>query len=115
MPRSPRAKTAEHLPPLSPAASPRLTTIVPCLVGHTVEEVERELILNSLAHYSGNRTWAANVLGISVRTLRNKINEYAAQGIAVPAPSRPRFIGPTPRVPMLEEFLRKHSPPNAVS
>jgi two-component system, response regulator FlrC len=75
------------LPPLSPADSPRLT-LARALVGHTVEEVERELILGSLAHYCGNRTWAAHVLGISVRTLRNKIKEYAAQGIAVPASAR---------------------------
>src|SRR5262245_34996955 len=39
--------------------------------------------LSSLAHFRGNRTWTANVLGISVRTLRNKINEYTAQGVAV--------------------------------
>jgi Bacterial regulatory protein, Fis family len=69
--------------PLSP-----LTTIVRCLVGHTVEEVQRELILCSLSHYCGNRTCAAKVLGISVRTMRNKINEYAAQGIAVPEPGQ---------------------------
>jgi two-component system response regulator FlrC len=51
-----------------------------------LEEVERELILSSLSQFCGNRTFAANVLGISVRTMRNKINEYAAQGISVPAP-----------------------------
>jgi len=49
------------------------------LVGFTMAELERALILQTLAHYQGNRTRAADVLGISVRTLRNKINEYAAQ------------------------------------
>ena len=43
------------------------------LVGRTVAEVERELILDTLEHTLGNRTHAANILGISIRTLRNKL------------------------------------------
>jgi two-component system, response regulator FlrC len=54
------------------------------LVGRTVAEVERDLILETLKHCLGNRTHAANVLGISIRTLRNKLNEYAADGVPVP-------------------------------
>ncbi len=54
------------------------------LVGRTVAEVERELILNTLDHCLGNRTHAANILGISIRTLRNKLKEYGDAGIAVP-------------------------------
>ena len=57
------------------------------LVGLTLEEVECELVLGTLRYYGGNRTRSARVLGISVRTLRNKINEYATKGIAVPEPS----------------------------
>lgn len=86
MPRFQFASTAEHLSAHTVADSPRLTGLVRCLVGHTLEDVERELILCSLSHYCGNRTCAANVLGISVRTMRNKINEYVAQGIDVPPP-----------------------------
>jgi DNA-binding NtrC family response regulator len=56
------------------------------LVGRTVAEVERDLILETLKHCLGNRTHAANVLGISIRTLRNKLNEYAADGMPVPPP-----------------------------
>ncbi len=56
------------------------------LVGRTVAEVERELILETLKHCLGNRTHAANILGISIRTLRNKLNEYSNDGIAVPPP-----------------------------
>ncbi len=56
------------------------------LVGRTVAEVERDLILQTLKHCLGNRTHAANVLGISIRTLRNKLNEYAADGLPVPPP-----------------------------
>ncbi|HZS64391.1 MAG TPA: sigma-54 dependent transcriptional regulator [Xanthobacteraceae bacterium] len=56
------------------------------LIGRTVAEVERDLILQTLQHCLGNRTHAANILGISIRTLRNKLNEYAADGTPVPPP-----------------------------
>lgn len=46
------------------------------LVGRTMESVEKELIINTLEHCIGNRTHAANILGISIRTLRNKLKEY---------------------------------------
>ena len=45
-------------------------------VGRTMESVEKELIINTLTHCIGNRTHAANILGISIRTLRNKLKEY---------------------------------------
>ena len=56
------------------------------LVGRTLLEVERKLILKTLEHCGGNRTRAARVLGISLRNLRNKLRNYAAAGISVPAP-----------------------------
>ena len=56
------------------------------LVGRTVAEVERDLILETLKHCLGNRTHAANILGISIRTLRNKLNEYSADGQPIPPP-----------------------------
>lgn len=52
----------------------------------TLAEVERDLILDTLRHCLGNRTHAAQMLGISVRTLRNKLQEYAAAGVPVPRP-----------------------------
>jgi len=55
-------------------------------IGRTVAEVEQDLILNTLDHCLGNRTHAANILGISIRTLRNKLKEYSEAGIAVPMP-----------------------------
>ena len=61
--------------------------IVPLLIGSTVGEIERELVLQTLGRCDGNRTRAARVLGLSVRTLRNKIRLYSADGIDVPAPS----------------------------
>ncbi len=59
---------------------------VSALVGRTVDEVERDLILETLEHTFGNRTHAAVMLGISIRALRNKLRDYAAQGLAVPPP-----------------------------
>ncbi len=55
------------------------------LVGKTVADVERGLILDTLKHCLGNRTHAATILGISIRTLRNKLNEYQSENIAVSA------------------------------
>lgn len=60
----------------SPAAPP---------VGVKVADVERELVLRVLAGCNGNRTHAARALGISVRTLRNRIRLYTSRGIEVPA------------------------------
>ena len=60
------------------------------LVGHTVADVERELILDTLDHVLGNRTHAAKILGISIRTLRNKLSEYTSAGITVAEPGQAR-------------------------
>ena len=70
-------------PELPPQLAPN--EIVPLLIGSTVGEIERELMLQTLARCNGNRTRAARVLGVSVRTLRNKIRQYSAEGIGVPA------------------------------
>ena len=56
------------------------------MVGKTVAEVERDLIIGTLEHCLGNRTHAANILGISIRTLRNKLKIYSEEGVAVPMP-----------------------------
>ena len=57
------------------------------LIGRRMEDVERALIIETLHHTLGNRTHAATLLGISIRALRNKLREYAAQGEAVPPPA----------------------------
>jgi two-component system response regulator FlrC len=62
-------------------------------VGQTVAEVEQRLILDTLSHCFGNRTHAANILGISIRTLRNKLKEYSESGVAVPAPQGSGMAG----------------------
>jgi len=49
-------------------------------VGTTLEEAERRLILKTLEANANNKTRAAEVLGISLKTLHNKLNEYRRQG-----------------------------------
>jgi DNA-binding NtrC family response regulator len=63
------------------------------MVGRTVAQVEQDLILQTLDHCLGNRTHAANILGISIRTLRNKLKQYTEDGVAVPAPGAERQAG----------------------
>ena len=74
------------------ASAPRAAEAAPAggvagLVGRRMEEVERELIIETLGHTLGNRTHAATILGISIRALRNKLRDYAAQGVPVPPPA----------------------------
>ena len=83
-------------PPLSPASRRRLARR---LVGLSLRDVERDLILETLSHTHGNRTVAARLLGISVRTLRNKIAEYSAEGLCVPRrETRDEILCATPGV-----------------
>jgi DNA-binding NtrC family response regulator len=66
----------EHLPPLERAdgAGPA------GWAGRTLEEIERHVILTTLREMSGNRTATARRLGITTRTLQNKLNRYRADG-----------------------------------
>ena len=77
-PRTEQVLTAGAAPPGEAGALTR------GLVGKTVAEVERDLILDTLNHCLGNRTHAANILGISIRTLRNKLKQYDEEGTVVP-------------------------------
>jgi DNA-binding NtrC family response regulator len=58
------------------------------LIGHTLARIERELIVQTLRRNNGNRTHTANLLGISVRGLRQKILCYKARGERIPEPAR---------------------------
>lgn len=49
--------------------------------GMSLSEVEKRLILQTLELTAQNRTRAAQMLGISIRTLRNKLNEYKEEGV----------------------------------
>jgi DNA-binding NtrC family response regulator len=80
---------AIELAPQPGTAAPPAAAAAPLagMVGRTVDDVERELILQTLSHTFGNRTHAATILGISIRALRNKLRDYAAQGMSVPPPA----------------------------
>lgn len=54
-------------------------------VGRTVASMEQDLIIQTLLHCLGNRTQAANILGISLRTLRNKLKQYSEEGVTLPS------------------------------
>ena len=68
------------------AAATAAEAVSRSFVGQTVAAMEQQLIIDTLEHCLGNRTHAANILGISIRTLRNKLKEYTEAGISVPAP-----------------------------
>lgn len=51
--------------------------------GKTLDDIERNVILEALTYHQGNRTHTAKALGISIRTLRNKLADYRRIGIEV--------------------------------
>ena len=74
----------ERLSPRAPISSSSRRRLARWLVGSPLSDVERDLVLETLAQTHGNRTVSARLLGVSVRTLRNKINEYSSEGLDVP-------------------------------
>ncbi|WP_313433838.1 helix-turn-helix domain-containing protein [Novosphingobium sp.] len=66
------------------SVGPSVGMAVSELVGQNIADVERELILKTLEHCRGNRTNAASMLGISVRTMRNKLRTFLSDGVPVP-------------------------------
>jgi two-component system response regulator FlrC len=89
-----RSPDGEALAGLSPAARAvqAAEAVTRGFVGRSLAEVERDLILDTLDHCLGNRTHAARILGISIRTLRNKLNEYTDAGIPVAEPGHTRAL-----------------------
>src|SRR5215467_9533214 len=87
------ARLDQSKPPAVTHAAMAAEAVTRALVGRTVADVERDLILETLKHCLGNRTHAANILGISIRTLRNKLNEYADDGVPVPPPNNGEVRG----------------------
>jgi DNA-binding NtrC family response regulator len=72
---------AEHLPLLGMTTEPVVAATDADLVlpiGTTVEDAEKELILRTLKQTGGNKTRAAEILGISLKTLHNKLHKYNA-------------------------------------
>jgi transcriptional regulator with PAS, ATPase and Fis domain len=63
-------------PPLSDSESPEMIRIP---IGTTIEEAEKTLLLRTLEQTKNNKTRAADILGISLKTLHNKLKEYGAK------------------------------------
>ncbi len=59
--------------------SPLMSQVGEPWVGQTISAVEKTLILETLDHCLGNRTHAAHILGITIRTLRNKLKQYGVE------------------------------------
>jgi DNA-binding NtrC family response regulator len=84
---APAAGTASAAPPSTPgpgssgappAAAANEPDRVSFQIGTTVEDAEKGLILRTLEHTRNNKTRAAEILGISLKTLHNKLKEYGA-------------------------------------
>jgi hypothetical protein len=91
----------ERLLPHAQISSSSRRRLARWLVGTPIRVIERDLILEALAHTQWNRTLSARLLGVSVRKLRNKITQYSAEGLHIPRPgsrdnvSRAETIVPT--------------------
>ena len=86
---------AAQLAPVARFRQGRVSHVIPgveaaVVVPPRVADVERDLILDTLDNCLGNRTHAAKILGISIRTLRNKLNQYTDEGVPVPSPGEAR-------------------------
>jgi two-component system response regulator FlrC len=75
-----RARDLQIAPQAAPIAEVQMSNTA-WKPGRTLDEIERNVILDALKHHDGNRTHTAKALGISIRTLRNKLAEYRVMGI----------------------------------
>ena len=71
-----------HLPPTLVAKGEETLPTLTIVPGTTVDEAERRLITLTLEHCRNNKTRAAEVLGISLKTLHNKLNRMKAEGVS---------------------------------
>jgi two-component system, NtrC family, response regulator HydG len=65
-----------------------VTPLIKVRVGSTLEQVDRQLIEATLAECGGVRRGAAEILGISLKTLYNRLAQYKAEGANLPAELR---------------------------
>ena len=76
--------------PKVPITNAPLGTLVALPLGLALPDLERFWLLSTLAAVDGNRTRCALLLGVALRTVRNKLNEYRAQGFTIPPAGRDR-------------------------
>jgi two-component system response regulator FlrC len=74
--------------PKAPITTAPLGTLVALPLGLALPDLERFWLLSTLAAVDGNRTRCALLLGVALRTVRNKLNEYRAQGFTIPPAGR---------------------------
>ncbi|MBL0210321.1 MAG: sigma-54-dependent Fis family transcriptional regulator [Holophagaceae bacterium] len=74
--------------PRTPISNAPLDTPVALPLGLPLPDLERFWLLSTLAAVEGNRTRCAQILGVALRTVRNKLNEYRAQGFSIPPAGR---------------------------
>ena len=97
-----------RLSPCAPISSSSRRRLTRWLVGSPISAVERDLVLETLAHTHGNRTVSARLLGVSVRTLRNRIAQYSAEARTTtkqPVTAPPSTLGTLPHPGMDAETL----------
>jgi DNA-binding NtrC family response regulator len=92
MPSYTADETAKRPPSASFGLSQFDRECVANLVGQKLARIEREFILQTLRSHQGNRTHTADRLGISVRSLRDKIRTYRRYGESAPEPGNPALI-----------------------
>ena len=68
--------------PLAPPAAPVAAKSITIPLGTSMAEAERQLILATLAHYGNHKERTAAVLGVSLKTLYNRLKEYANDKVA---------------------------------
>jgi DNA-binding NtrC family response regulator len=83
-PRTPETSGSIHAEPAAPATDDPAAGLP---VGQPLREVERQLILKTLEMAGGNRVRAAEILGISPKTLYNKLGRYNAKSDSEPEPA----------------------------
>ena len=79
--------------PKVPITNAPLGTLVALPLGLALPDLERYWLLSTLAALDGNRTRCAQLLGVALRTVRNKLNEYRDQGFSIPPAGRDRDEG----------------------
>ncbi len=79
----------DHLPPDLLENRPKPTSPLVLTPGMTVDEAERRLIEITLEHTRNNKTRAAEILGISVKTLHNKLNRFKLEAALTAEGAKP--------------------------
>ncbi len=82
LPAGRRERRPEQLWGVEPASAEEVAPLTG-FHGRTLSDIEREVILTTLERQEGNRTRTSDLLGISIRTLRNRLREYRELGFAV--------------------------------